>query len=607
MHDDRKTQDTAGISQNAWGGAKGKAILAMLVGLAVFGALHFWQSASAPEIYHFKDVSGPTTKSEVIGSTSPGLAKFDRGEPNRLAVLVTDPQSDWLGLARGFKSHGIPATFTTDATKALRHQVIIAYPSISGRVIARDNLRALADHVRGGGTLLTMDLAGGGLEELFGIETQMPSRAHEVVRWNAGSTKGQTTHFSGLRAEVKIGSLAFKPSTADVIASYEDGSAAAVCRRVGGKACILGVDLGSMAQRAMNGRSEMLSPEFVNTYQPGLDVAFRWVRDLYVEGEDNPFLIGTAPVGHEASLILTHDVDFTQSVANSSAYAAAIAKRGVSATFFIQTKYVRDWNDDIFFNAANMPAIRDLSRTMEIGSHSVSHSRMFASFPLGSGDEAYPGYRPFVENQTTTHGGTLLGELRVSKFLLETLTPAKVRTFRPGYLAYPEALPEALNAAGYRYSSVTTANIAQTHLPFQLSQGRSGSSLVPVWEFPVTIEDEKAPRLGDRFEAAVSLINKIAKDGGVVVILIHPNVTDHKLRFEERIIDHFKNRLWIGSLGAFGDWWSARDQLEIDYDGAKLQVEAPAMVNAVEVMFPKQQGVRVVLNGMSGHRDVIVN
>ena len=36
---------------------------------------------------------------------------------------------------------------------------------------------------------------------------------------------------------------------------------------------------------------------------------------------------------------------------------------------------------------------------------------------MGDGTERYPDYHPFVANQETTTGGTILGELRVSRFL----------------------------------------------------------------------------------------------------------------------------------------------------------------------------------------------
>lgn len=580
----------------------------LLFGLMSFGVWHFWWNAWPAEIYRFDDVSGPNTESRIAEPVATRVEDFDKGGPNRLAVLVTDPNSDWMGLVRGFKSHGIPATFTTDPNKALRHEVIIAYPGISGRLVSQDAIRGLAQHVRSGATLLTMDLAGGGLEELFGISAQVPSRERTMIRWARTSVPEDTfTRFSSARAEVKIGSLALTPTSAEVVARYEDGSAAAVCRRVGGKACILGVDLGSIAQRAMNGRSEAFSPDFVNTYQPGMDVLFRWVRDLYVEGEDQPYLIGTAPAGREGSIILTHDVDFTRSVGNSVVYAEAIGKRGLSATFMVQTKYVRDWNDEIFFNDVNVPAFKRLARTMEIGSHTVSHARGLKAFEVGTGQEEYPSYQPFVENQTQARNGTLFGEARVSKYLIERLVGAKVRSFRPGHLSYPQALPEVLDATGYRYASATTANSAQTHLPFQLSYARSGQGFVPVWEFPVTIEDEKSPRLGDRFDAAVRVIDRIARHGGVAVILIHPDVTGHKLQFEERLIDRMKSRMWIGSLGAFGDWWSARDRAEIDFDGTALRVRASTVLNEVVIKFPKSKRRSVTLKHLTGLRTIVLD
>ncbi|GLR47368.1 hypothetical protein GCM10007925_10790 [Sphingomonas astaxanthinifaciens DSM 22298] len=581
-------------------------VLAALACLAAAWSL--WVRKSSPAIFEFENVSGPEEASSLPQPVAMRVSDYDRGGPNRLAVLVTDPESDWMGLVRGFKSHGIPATFTTSPNTALRHQVVIAYPGISGRLVSQAGIRALADHVRTGGTLLTMDLAGGGLEELFGIERQLPSRERTAVRWLApGDRQDRLTPFSSAQAEVKIGSLSFVPTTAQTLARYDDGSAAVVCRQVGGTACLLGVDLGSMAQRAMNGRAEGYSPEFVNNYEPGMDVVFRWIRDLYVQGEDDPYLIGTAPAGHRGSLILTHDVDASKAVANSQRYAEAIRKAGSSATFFMQTKYVRDWNDDIFFNSATVSTLKSVAQNMELASHTVAHSRAFKAFPIGSGDERYPDYRPFVRDRTSASGGSIFGELRVSKFLLERLVGAKVRSFRPGHLSYPENLPEALAATGYRYSSDLTANSAQTHLPFQLSYGRSGRGLVPVWEFPVTIEDEKAPALVQRFGATVDVLDRIAAHESVAVLMIHPDQAGPKLQFEERLIARMKDKLWIGSLEAFGDWWSARDRLEIDYEGSTLKIQAPARVDEVTIRFPKRRTQRfVVLDGLRGSRQMSV-
>lgn len=572
----------------------------VLVGWLLHGGL-------GTKVYRFSGVAGPSAETPVSAPTPTELREYEVGGPNRLVVLVTDPDSNWIGLVRGFKAHGIPFTMTEDPARATRHQVILAYPSISGRVLPTEALRGLANHVRGGGTLLTFDLAGGGLEELFGISSQTPGRSRSEIRWlnEDWAPEDRLTRFSGPRAEAQEGSYGITTTTATRIADFDDGTAAAVCRRAGGNACLLGVDLGSLTQRAMNGRAEQVSPRSANTYDPSLDLMYRWIRDLYVEGEDSPFLIGTAPAGRQGSLILTHDVDFTRSVANTPLFAQAVRSRNLSATFFIQTKVVRDWNDDVFFNDANLQPLREAAQGMEIGSHSVSHARTFASFPLGDGEESYPDYRPFVQSATDTRDGTILGELRVSRFLLEEMLGVPVRSFRPGYLANPQALPETLAATGYRYSSTLTANIALTHLPFQLTHARSGAALVPVWEFPVTIEDEHPPRLGERFDAATEVIDRIATHGGVAVVLIHPDITGHKLQFEERLMDHYARRLWIGSLDQFGAWWSARDRAEIDFDGSSVDVTAPDVIEDLVILFPRTR-TSLTVDGVRGFHHLSV-
>ena len=83
--------------------------------------------------------------------------------------------------------------------------------------------------------------------------------------------------------------------------------------------------------------------------------------------------------------------------------------------------------DEVFFDAASTPVMRRLvAQGMDVGSHSVAHSRVFSAFPMGDGRERYPRYRPFVEARERARGGTILGELRVSKFLLEQTAGANV-------------------------------------------------------------------------------------------------------------------------------------------------------------------------------------
>lgn len=588
------------------------AALILVVAIAA-GGLLAWERLNRPpadEMHWFEGVRGPGKASRIADAQATRIEAFDRGGPHRLAILVTDPDSGWLGLVRGFRALGVPIRVTKDVGEALKHRVVLVYPIVSGQVLGGSEIRALANHVRAGGTMIAFNLAGGGLDELFGVRVGQETSARTRLRWTepTGDPASDEIAVSGT-GEAQVGSVGYEAVSARVLARFADGSAGATCRTVGGEACLLGVDLGSLAQRAMNGRAESLSRGYVNGYDPSLDVLFRWVRDLYVAGEPMPWLISTVPSGHEVSILFTHDVDFGRSVTNAPAFAQALEARGVRGTFFVQTKYMKDYNDSIFFDDAAVPPLMAMAESgHELGSHTVAHSVRFDDMPMGTGRESYPGYRPMVTGAESVEDATILGELRVSRFLLEKTTGAEVQSFRPGRLSYPFSLPEAMVATGYRYSSSITANIVLTHLPFQLTNGRADGALQPVFEFPVTIEDELPPRMGDRLDAGNALIEKIARNGGVAVILTHPNITDHKLRFVEGVADYWRGRAWMGTLAQFGAWWSRRDALDTDVvarDGRwYLRSASDEPFEGVTVTLPKAGGRRIALSGRAGRSEI---
>lgn len=149
-------------------------------------------------------------------------------------------------------------------------------------------------------------------------------------------------------------------------------------------------------------------------------------------------------------------------------YAEYERSQGLVDTYFIQTKYVRDYNDDVYFNETGVRHLARLAELgVELGSHTIAHSAVFSKFPIGTGHETYPEYVPFVKDLTTAHNSTILGELRVSKYLIEHFSGQTVWSFRPGHLSNPSTLPHALAATGYRYGSLATANNSLTHLPYQ--------------------------------------------------------------------------------------------------------------------------------------------
>jgi Polysaccharide deacetylase len=532
---------------------------------------------------------GPAASTHMRHSTPAQWESFSTGSQSRLAVLLTDTTAPWLPLAHGLRTIGVPFVITRDYHAALTHRVVLVYPIISGRTLSPDALRALAGFPASGGTLIATDVLGGGLAETFGFAEAVPSRTRSAIAFSAEAVKRfglDDPRESTLRAPAAYG---YTKPVEPPLATFDDGTAALT---VHGRAYAFGVDLGALLAIGYGGHDESLARAYDNQFEPTIDVWLRILRRLYVEGEPNAITLGTVPDGKPIAVMITHDIDYTRSVDNSQAYADFEHSQGILATYFVQTKYIRDWNDDVFFNDAEAPRLRHLlAMGMELASHSVAHSRQFASLPLGTGDERYPSYHPFVQSATVTTGATVLGELRISKYLIESLSPGDtVTAFRPGYLAEPHELPQALAAVGYRYSSSTTADGSLTHLPFALTDSQAGEAESGIYEFPVTIEDEAPPRMDARVNDALDVARRISRYGGEIVVLIHPNVTDYKLRFEQGFVTALRPTAWFGTVSTYGRWWAARDGIACDVtvDGstATLHLTSPQPIAGVPVTVP---------------------
>ncbi len=547
--------------------------------VAVAGAGVFAVRRLVDPVLHIEGLAGGPPGASVVPAPVPTRPDdFAAGGESRLAIYLTDPAAPWLGLAFGLRTIGVPFLVTTDVRLAVKHRLVLAYPTISGQRVDTAASDALRAQVNGGGTLIGFEILGAGLNDVFGIAGVQPGRGHKALAWSpeAIRTLGftqpqeQSVPLAGPGADAGSPGYALQPvAGSDVLARFDRGQPALVHHAQGrGHAYALGLDLGAFISSAQQGRRQ--GRDYVNAYEPGVDVLLRWLRQVYREAEPLAVTLATVPQGRPLAVLLSHDVDYGVSIRNGIAFARSEAAQQARATYFIQTKYVRDWNDQPFFDAAGMDGLRALqAQGGEIASHSVSHSPVFSKFPIGAGGERYPDYVPFVKSRSETLAATLLGELRVSRYLLQAAVPgARIDSFRPGYLEYPFALPEAMQATGYRYSSSLTAGSAMSHLPYQLSYHRDGLAAVPAWEFPVTLEDERMrPMDTVLLPRALEVARQLGTYGGMCMLLIHPNVLEDKLRFQEIFVARMRDAgAWIGPLGEFAPWWEARDGVQVDVE-----------------------------------------
>jgi len=557
------------VNRTLWGGLVG--ISAILV--FVFFIRQNTENALFPDLY------GPLTATVLPDSSDYRLdpAEFRMHGTNAIALVITDPAASWYGLASGLLAIGVPFRIVDSVDEALAHQVILIYPVLSGSTGTREELQALAAHVRGGGTLVSFAVLGGGLGQVFGFSDVLEAR-HRSLTFSEDPfnrefasrpeelaiTLGTSDdHIDGLPA------VSYAGPTLPPLAVYEDGSPAIVqnTHAAGGRtgrAVAIGIDLGHMILRAHNARLASADASYVNEYRPGMDTLLRLLAKIYREGENGAVLLSPTPHGKDVTILMTHDIDFTSSIENVPTYAALEYEAGVPATYFIQTKYVKDYNDDLFFDPSRTGVLQQLSEMgMEIASHTVSHSNEFRNMPQGSGTESYPEYYPFVQTFTNVRNASISGELRVSKFLLEALGPQTVTSFRPGHLSLPTSLPQMLEATGYRYSSSLTANEALTHLPFRTMYDRGYHAPVGVYEFPVTIEDEKGD-LFARLDASIDLTRAVAQYRGVVTVLVHTESLGSKLDFVREYIGALRDEAWFGTMREYGDWWRVRESASLE-------------------------------------------
>lgn len=513
------------------------------------------------------------------------MAEYGDGGSNSLAILLKETDTSWLGLAHGLKSIGVPFRIVTNAEEALQHDVVMVYPLLTGANSQPEELRQFADHVRSGKTLLAFSVIGGGMPDIFGFGNTIEQQDLSALTFNQDAlinpyitTPGDAIIYLNSLTEAGTGlpGVVYTDTKHPPIATYSNGAAAithnffAAGERVG-HAYAIGFDMGHYIQRAHNGRFVSYATTYVNDYQPKIDILLGFIKSVYEQGEEDAVVLYTVPFNKSFTALVTHDIDFVESLDNTLAYADYETSQGIPATYFIQTKYVTDDNEGKFFDPSKVPVLQGLSGLgMEIGSHSVAHSNEFKTMPLGTGREMYPEYEPFVFNFTTVRDASIAGELRVSKFLLESTSGQQMDSFRPGHLSLPEQLPQMLEATGYRFSSSITANQALTHFPYQAMFDRNYDSELDIYEFPVTIEDEQG-RLGSRQGEAITVAEKIGRNGGLVNLLIHTDVLDHKLEFERGFVERFKDEAWFSTMRDFGTWWAARDSVSYTLTNSTAQ------------------------------------
>ncbi|KAF9933718.1 hypothetical protein BGZ75_003551 [Mortierella antarctica] len=409
----------------------------------------------------------------------------------------------------------------------------------------------------------------------------------------------------------------------------------------GGKAIAIGLDVGAYVGLSNGGKTQGIPRSYAAQYEPGYDNFFRLIKKLY-ETSTSTGLVTSWPVPGNKGVHFawTYDIDAQDSYELAYDCAKDLQQRGMKGTINWQAKLVKDAYDIASFSHyyRNISMVEALGN-MELSSHSVSHSANLLAFPVGTGKEIWTGtdydeenYFPFIGECTNTTGtwttnipgattcetpneslyfytvgGSLLGEARVSKFILEAISinNSKVRSFRTGHLLYPDALPQVLQAAGYKYSSSGASNDQNTHMPYQTFYNQAYNQAVDIIEFPLSASDEDGQINGDWAAPGsggypngsyayqqYQIIQKLVKYGGQYTFLIHPTsrilpnlpatLFSDKLSFQQVLAEKVKDIAYFDTMGGRGDFHNARIASGID-----VSINAATSTATVKVTLPQ--------------------
>ena len=555
-------------------------------------------------VYKYTNVTGPKDSTVIAPMHRTSWKKYSVGPDYGIAILLldTNDNSNWLGLVHTFKSFGIPFKVYTNVDSALKHDIIYVYPFINGSM-DRTALNKLAQFPQHGGTLIAQCVEGI-LDQVFGFTSMITTNKNFSARIADVNNPVLKEFTDPKEREIMFanrelfkeseGTYGYSGLMGNPLMVYPNGQAFLTERDYagGGKAYAFGINVGYFAMVCEDARSMQANRTYVNSYEPTLDVLIRIIKNIYTSSSKTAVTLGTVQDNKKLTVCITHDVDYSRSMINAIDYAKMEKSKNVTATYFIQTKYIHDFNDDAFYNDSAVGTMRFLdSLKMELASHSVSHSLQYNEFPMGKGNERYPSYHPVVKSKTLTTGGTVIGELRVSKFLLENFIKKQpIVSFRPGYLRYPFSLPQVLQATGYKYGSDLTANSVLTQLPYQMNYDCSYDEELPLFEFPITIEDRELPVMDKRLDSALAVAHKISKYGGFWCTLIHPDILGTKYHFEQVFIDSIQSIAHICSMREFADWWMARNNVQYfvrkNENGYDLHIITPANMDNLTFFVP---------------------
>jgi hypothetical protein len=494
---------------------------------------------------------------------------------------------------------GIPFIVSESVEVCSNHVLVLISSTVSATTLTDEEKDGLFSYVADGGVLVAQRITDPDLYQLFGVEQSLKGNRRFEMNWlNAPFEPELRWLDDPMESWVRLGkntyqaifnTTAYLLNGAQPLALFDDGSAAVTRYSFGrGLSYLLGISLKDAIVRAqLNLDFEAQRPSS-NGFEPAADTFMLFLRGIYQTHVRYPVWKHTLPADNRSLLILTHDCDSTSGMALLPSFARLGWEKGIKTTYFVATRYFSDGVLSDFYTKGITSVRAAVDQGQALGSHSVGHFRDFDSeeaFPLGQIGNTRWNYSPLcvldpVTKEIHTEGGSVIGELEVSRQVLDEDHGVWVSVFRSGHLLWNEKLVNGLQMLGYKYDSSLKAREVLTAFPYRLLKDNSfKGALSDVFEVPVGasdllyVEDEGGsqssvwdpPNWSPAQEAEIvqgwlELLHQNGKNHAPTVLLIHPN-RQTKLKAEAALLNHLPRGTAASDLESFGDFWRRRERV----------------------------------------------
>ena len=495
---------------------------------------------------------------------------------------------------------GIPNIDTTDvATAAANPFIVVAGVLNTDADLSSTDVSNLTGYVNGGGTLYLWEPDVSSLLTALGV----PSTPNDYSNLSSEQrpltfdTSQSDPVLKYIDAPEEINWAPFFPVD-DVTRGYGSGTCTPLATWSTGDYAVLRCDIGKGRAYVFGWRLRPLielpelqlgndsGPQGVNAIVPDADICRMIMRGSYEAYAANPQERQWAPGGHHAALIITYDDDAVVSYQNVPATVDMNESLGINATYnFTTLPYDSNYIAPMYTASGKEDILYAVSHGFDVEGEGFGHFPDFGTAPYSltsPPSETAANYMPMFNPTPAgsllccTTGLSVIGEVGVSKWLLENDFNIKVTGIRSGFTLVPPTFIQGLAATGYQRDQSYLNDLTRGAYPFvaftiDTSATPTTVTTYPVMEYPMSISDDASPAAGltglntttvsQYVDAWMKVTEFNYNNNAPTVVLIHPVDTTARFQVLQQFLAAIKNQgmdMWVGDITTFAKFWEAQ-------------------------------------------------